>query len=184
MACWTSLLLQMGNGLIVQNSWTNGLLDMLILPNRSGFSSSPQWVQQLDQWPAGQACSSQLGNGLILQPTMGPAAGPMACWTSGFFQIGERMVIQPIMGPAAGPMACWTSLFFRNWWWLDLPAHYGSSSWTNGLLDKLVFPIWERLNPPARNGSSSWTSGDQWPAGQACSSQLGAVEFSSPLWVQ
>ena len=71
------------------NSWTNGLLDMLILPNRSGFSSSPQWVQQLDQWPAGQACSSQLGNGLILQPTMGPAAGPMACWTSLSSQFGN-----------------------------------------------------------------------------------------------
>ena len=71
------------------NSWTNGLLDMLILPNRSGFSSSPQWVQQLDQWPAGQACSSQLGNGLILQPTMGPAAGPMACWTNLFSQFGN-----------------------------------------------------------------------------------------------
>ena len=48
------------------NSWTNGLLDMLILPNRSGFSSSPQWVQQLDQWR------------------------PMACWTSLFFPIWEH----------------------------------------------------------------------------------------------
>ena len=71
------------------NSWTNGLLDMLILPNRSGFSSSPQWVQQLDKWPAGQACSSQLGNGLILQPTMGPAAGQMTCWTNLFSQFGN-----------------------------------------------------------------------------------------------
>merc|ERR1711994_353670 len=82
---------------------------MLILPNRNGFSSSPQWVQQLDQWRP-MACWTSLffpvGSGLILQPTMGPTAGPMVCWTSLIFQIRSGLVLQPAMGPAAGPMAC------------------------------------------------------------------------------
>merc|ERR1711994_871788 len=115
---------------------------MLILPNRNGFSSSPQWVQQLDQWRP-MACWTSLffpvGSGLILQPTMGPTAGPMACRTSLIFQIRSGLVLQPAMGPAAGPMAC------PLWNGLNHTAHYGSSSCTNGLLDKLVLPSWERF---------------------------------------
>ena len=70
------------------NNWTNGLLDKRVLPHRGAVkSSSPLWVQQLDQWPAGQACSSNSGSGLVFQPTLGPAAGPMACCTSLFIPI-------------------------------------------------------------------------------------------------
>ena len=91
------------------NSWTNGLLDKLVFPNLGTVeSSSPQWVQQLDQWRP-MACWTSLffpvGSGLILQPTMGPTAGPMVCWTSLIFQIRSGLVLQPAMGPAAGPMA-------------------------------------------------------------------------------
>ena len=108
------------------------------------------------------------GSVLLLQPVMGPTIGPMACWTSVFFQIGERFsppahygssswnnglvgklvipvgsgsVLQPIMGPTAGPMACWTCLFFPIGAVFP-PARNGSSSWTNGLLDRLVLPNW------------------------------------------
>ena len=52
-----------------------------------------------------------VGSGSVLQPIMGPTAGPMACWTCLFFPIGA-VFLQPAMGPAAGPMACRTSLFF------------------------------------------------------------------------
>merc|ERR1711884_107031 len=157
MAWWESLLFPVGSGSVLQpimgsNSWTNGLLDMLILPNRSGFpparngssswtnglldrlvlpnlgtveSSSPQWVQQLDQWR------------------------PMACWTSLFFPVGSGLVLQPAMGPAAGPMACplwvqqldqwhagqacssqWERLSFSSPLWVQQLA--------TGLLDKRV----------------------------------------------
>ena len=117
MACWTSLFFPIGRGLVFQRTmgpaagpmacWT-----ILFFPVGAVFFSSPRWVEQLDEWPAGQACSSQSGGGLILQPTMGPAPGLTACWTSSFFPSWER----------------------------NLPAHYASSSWTNGLLDKLVLP--------------------------------------------
>jgi hypothetical protein len=49
-------------------------------------------------------------SGLILQPAMGPAAGPMACWANLFFPNRSGLVLQPAMCPAAGPMACWTNL--------------------------------------------------------------------------
>ena len=64
-----------------------------------------------------------------------------------------------IMGPAAGPMACWTSFFFSVGERINPPAHYRSSSRTTGLLDKLVLPNTERFSPSARYGSSSWTNG-------------------------
>ena len=96
------------------NSWTNGLLDKLDFPNTERFGPSARYG------------SSSWTNGL---PTMGPAAGPMACWASLFFPLGNG---------------------------LNHTAHYGSSSCTNGLLDKLVLPSWERLSFPVRCGSSSW----------------------------
>ena len=80
------------------NSWTNGLLDKLDFPNTERFGPSARYG------------SSSWTNGL---PTMGPAAGPMACWASLFFPFGNG---------------------------LNHTAHYGSSSCTNGLLDKLVLP--------------------------------------------
>ena len=108
MACWTSLFF-----------------------SKSGiaFILQPIWVQQLDQWPTGQVCFSKLGSGLALQHIMGPAAGPMACWASLFFQIGERF---------------------------NHPAHDGSSRWTNALLDKRVLPNLERFTVPAHDGPSSF----------------------------
>jgi hypothetical protein len=87
------------------SSWTNGLLGKLVLPN---------------------------GNVLVLQPVMGPTAGPMACWTRVFFPIGERF---------------------------NSPAHEGSSSWTNGMLGKLILPSWKRFNLSAHYGSNIWTNG-------------------------
>ena len=109
-SCRTGLFFPLGSGLVFpahfwSNSWTNGLMDTHVRPN---------------------------GSVLLLQPVMGPTIGPMACWTSVFFQIGERF---------------------------SPPAHYGSSSWNNGLVGKLVIPSWKRFSPPAHYGSNSWTNG-------------------------
>jgi hypothetical protein len=90
-------------------------------------------------------------SGLVLQPAMGPAVGSMAGWTSLFFPIGERS---------------------------NPPAYYGPSSRTDGLLDKLVTNgLLDKLVLPAVWSSSPlWVQQlDHWPAGQACSSKLGAA---------
>ena len=66
------------------NSWTNGLLDKLDFPNTERFGPSARYG------------SSSWTNGL---PTMGPAAGPMACWTSLLVPNMTVLVFQPDMGP-------------------------------------------------------------------------------------
>ena len=124
MASWTSLFFPIENGLVFQPT----------MGPAAGPVACPRWVQQLDQWHAGQACFSKYGSGLALQLTMGPASGPIAYWSCLFFPIGE--------------------LF-------DPPAHDGSSSWANGLVDKLVLPKWERFQPnmgPATGPMACWTS--------------------------
>jgi hypothetical protein len=116
------------------SSWTNGLLDKLALPDLGAIESSLACYGS-SSWANGllhKFVLPNMGGGVILQPTMSPAAGPMACWASLFFPVGTRF---------------------------NPPAHYGSSSWANGLLDKLVLPNWERFNPPAHYGPSSWTNG-------------------------
>ena len=98
------------------------------------------------------------GSVLLLQPVMGPTIGPMACWTSVFFQIGERFSPPAHYGSSSWNNGLVGKLVIPSWKRFNPPAHYGSNSWTNGLLDMLILPI-GAVFPPARNGSSSWTNG-------------------------
>ena len=165
MACWTSVFFRIRERFSPpahdgSSSWTNGLLGKFVLPNRSGLVCSPLSVQQLDQWHAGQACSSPLGAVWSSSPLWVQQLDQCHAGQACSFQSGSGLILRPTMGPAAGRMACWTILFFPVRERFNPPARYGSSSWTNGLLDKLVLP------------SPLWVQQlDQSPAGQACSSQ-------------
>ena len=134
MACWTSLLLQMGSGLIVQNSWTNGLLDKLVPLTSERF-----------YFPAHYE-SSSWANGLLdklARPKYDSFSFPTrygSCRTGLFFPIGERfsfsspLLVQQLDQWPDGH-AC-----SSQWERFTSPARYGSNNWTNGLLDKRVLP--------------------------------------------
>ena len=89
-ACWTSLFFQIGERFgpparYGSSSWTNGLLDKLVLSNWERFSPPARYGSS--SWTNGLLGKLVLpdSSGLVLQPAMGPAAGPMTCCTSLFF---------------------------------------------------------------------------------------------------